>query len=96
MGEIGISRREFLYEVRFWEVRRIIAGYRKRDRIKLQLLAECAYASLYSMRDPKGKTPTDLFPGIFDEDADEIKEEITEEDKRELQELIDEMNGAKG
>ena len=48
------------------------------------------------MRDPKGKTPTDLFPGIFDEDADEIKEEITEDDKRELQALIDEMNGAKG
>lgn len=96
MGEIGISRREFLYEVRFWEVRRIIAGYRKRDRIKLQLLAECAYASLYSMRDPKGKKPIDLFPGIFDEDDDEIKEEITEDDKRELQALIDEMNGAKG
>ena len=96
MGEIGISRREFLYEVRFWEVRRIIADYRKRDRLKLQLLAECAYASLYSMRDPKGKTPTDLFPGIFDEDDDEIKEEITEDDKRELQALIDEMNGAKG
>ena len=95
MGEIGISRREFLYEVRFWEVRRIIAGYRKRDRIKLQLLAECAYASIYSMRDPKGKTPIDLFPGIFDED-DDIKEEITEDDKRELQALINEMNGVKG
>ena len=96
MGEIGIPRREFLYDLRFWEVRRIIAGYRKRDRLKLQLLAECAYASLYSMRDPKGKTPADLFPGIFDEDDDEIKEEITEDDKRELQALIDEMNGAKG
>lgn len=96
MGEIGISRREFLYEVKFWEVRRIIAGYRKRDRIKLQLLAECAYASLYAMRDPKGKTPTDLFPVIFDEDDDEIKEEITEDEKRELQALINEMNGVKG
>ena len=48
------------------------------------------------MRDPKGKKPIDLFPGIFDEDDDEIKEEITEDDKRELQALIDEMNGAKG
>ena len=96
MGEIGISRREFLYEVRFWEVRRIIAGYRKRDRIKLQLLAECAYASIYAMRDPRGKTPIDLFPGIFDEDDDDIKEEITEDEKRELQALINEMNGVKG
>jgi hypothetical protein len=95
VGEIGISRREFLYEVKFWEVRRIIAGYRKRDRIKLQLLAECAYASLYAMRDPRGKSPIDLFPGIFDED-DDIKEEITEYEKRELQALIDEMNGVKG
>ena len=31
MGEIGISRQEFLYEITFWEVLLIIRGYRRRS-----------------------------------------------------------------
>ena len=69
MGEIGIPRREFLYDLRFWEVRRIIRGYRRRDRLKHQLMAECAFAAIYAMRDPKGKTPADMFPSLFAEET---------------------------
>ena len=68
MGEIGIPRREFLYDLRFWEVRRIVRGYRNRDRLKHQLMAECAYAAMFSNRDPKGKTVRDIFPSLFQED----------------------------
>ena len=32
VGEIGIPRREFLYEICFWEARRIFRGYRNRYR----------------------------------------------------------------
>ena len=71
MGEIGIPRREFLYELRFWEVRRIIRGYRNRDRLTHQLLAECAFAAMFAMRDPKGKTPRDIFPSLFPTDDDD-------------------------
>ncbi len=71
MGEIGIPRREFLYDIRFWEVRRIIRGYRNRDRLKHQLMAECAYAAMFAMRDPKGKTPRDIFPALFPTDDDD-------------------------
>lgn len=78
MGEIGIPRREFLYDIRFWEVRRIIRGYRRRDTLKHQLLAECAYATIYAMRDPKGKTVADIFPMLFDEDDDD-EPPVTEE-----------------
>ena len=77
MGEIGIPRREFLYEIRFWEVRRIIRGYRRRDWLKHQLLAECAYATIYAMRDPKGKTVADIFPMLFDDDDDDDEPPIT-------------------
>ena len=70
MGEIGIPRREFLYDLQFWEVRRIVRGYRRRDRLKHQLIAECAYAAIFAMRDPKGKTARDLFPAIFEDDED--------------------------
>ena len=89
MGEIGIPRREFLYEIRFWEVRRIIRGYRRRDTLKHQLLAECAYAAIYAMRDPNGKTVTDMFPSLFEEDGEpDESDTITQADVDDLQQLM--------
>ena len=86
MGEIGIPRREFLYDIQFWEVRRIIRGYRKRDRLKHQLMAECVYATTFAMRDPKGKTVADMFPSLFAEDTSDFSgTEITEDDVQDLQ-----------
>ena len=93
MGEIGIPRRDFLYDLRFWEVRRIIRGYRNRDRLKHQLMAECAYAAIYAMRDPKGKTVADMFPQIFEDDDDEDQEPpMTDEEASELQAEMDAFN----
>lgn len=92
MGEIGIPRREFLYDLRFWEVRRIIRGYRQRDRLKHQLMAECVYAATYAMRDPKGKTVADMFPMLFDNDDDDDEPPISEEDVAELQAEMDAIN----
>ena len=92
MGEIGIPRREFLYDLRFWEVRRIIRGYRQRDRLKHQLMAECVYAATYAMRDPKGKTVADMFPMLFDYDDDDDEPPISEEDVAELQAEINAYN----
>ena len=90
MGEIGIPRREFLYDIHFWEVRRIIRGYRQRDRLKHQLIAECAYAAMYAMRDPQGKGVEDIFPMLFDDDGDEPP--ITEEDVEQMQAEINAIN----
>ena len=83
MGEIGIPRREFLYDLRFWEVRRIVRGYSQRDRLKHQLIAECAYAAMYAMRDPQGKGVEDIFPMLFDDD-DDYEPPISEEDVTDL------------
>ena len=92
MGEIGFPRREFLYEIRFWEVRRIIRGYRRRDWLKHQLLAECAYATIYSMRDPTGTTVADIFPMLFDDEDDDDEPPITEDEAAELQQLMADIN----
>ena len=92
MGEIGITRREFLYDLRFWEVRRIVRGYRKRNRLTHQLLAEIVYTTTYTMRDPKGKTPADMFPGIFANETEDINGGISEEDQHEMLALIDAEN----
>ena len=93
MGEIGIPRREFLYDLRFWEVRRIVRGYRNRDRLKHQLMAECAYAAMFAMRDPKGKTVADIFPMLFENDDDEEMEPtLTDKECARLQADIDAFN----
>ena len=92
MGEIGISRREFLYELRFWEVDAIIKGYRRRNRLTHQLLAEIVYSTIYSMRDPKGKTLEGMFPMLFDDDDDSDEPIMTKEDSDELQQLMVDMN----
>ena len=92
MGEIGIPRREFLYEIQFWEVRRIIRGYRRRDTLKHQLLAECAYATIYSMRDPKGKTVADIFPMLFDDDDDDDEPPMTEDEVSKRIQFMDDIN----
>ena len=88
MGEIGISRREFLYDIRFWEARRIIRGYRKRGKIFMQLLAENVYASTFAFRGSEGKTVKDMFPSIFDDDVYEMEPAITQEEQEELQALM--------
>ena len=92
MGEIGIPRHEFLYEIQFWEVRRIIRGYRRRDTLKHQLLAECAYATIYSMRDPKGKTVADIFPMLFDDDDDDDEPPMTEDEVSKRIQFMDDIN----
>ena len=56
-----MPRREFLYDIKFWEARRILRGYRKRGRIFMQLLAENVYASTFAFRGSEGKTVKDMF-----------------------------------
>ena len=92
MGEIGIPRREFLYDLRFWEVRRIIRGYRQRDQLKHQLIAECTYAAMFAMRDPKGKTVADMFPMLFEDDDDDDEPPVSEEEVADMQALMKAFN----
>ena len=88
MGEIGIPRREFLYDIKFWEARRIIRGYRKRGKIFMQLLAENVYASTFAFRGSEGKTVKEMFPAIFDDDDYDMEPAITQEEQDELQALM--------
>jgi hypothetical protein len=91
VGEIGVPRREFLHDLRWWEVHSIIRGYRQRDRLKHQLIAECAYAAMYAMRDSQGKTVEDMFPMLF-EDDDYDEPPISEEDVADMQAMMEAFN----
>lgn len=93
MGEIGYNRHEFLYDLRLWEIHLIVIGYRKRDRLKHQLLAECVYVGIHVMRDPNGKTVADMFPMLFEDDEEYIDAPtITEGDVAQLQAEMAAMN----
>lgn len=92
MGEIGYNRHEFLYDLQLWEIHLIVLGYRKRDRLKHQLMAECTYAAIYAMRDPNGKTVADMFPQIFEDDDIDDEPPITEGEAADLQALMASMN----
>lgn len=77
-----------MYDLTFWQVRRIIRGYRKRSTLTHQLLAEVVFSSIYTMRDPKGKTVKDLFPALFEDEDEEVAPPLTEAEQQELQELM--------
>ena len=95
VGEIGFPRREFLYEISFWEARRIIRGYKRRNILTYQLLRLTAYGSIFSMRDPNGKSPTDWMPLYFDKDDEEDVAPITQEEEDEMVAYLNDINSGK-
>ena len=86
-----MSRREFLYGIKFWEARRIIRGFRKRGKIFMQLLAENVYASTFAFRGSEGKTVKNMFPSLFDFEGD-LEPPISEDEIQELQAEMDAIN----
>ena len=52
------------------------------------MLAEVVFSSIFSMRDPKGKTVKDLFPALFEDEDEEVAPPLTEAEQQELQELM--------
>lgn len=93
MGEIGIPRRDFLFEIKYWEVLRIIAGYRRRSRTSLLLsrlqtfwLVKCSMA-----KTDRVKSPSDLWPLPWDDEDDDTPV-ITVEEQADLSALITSLN----
>ena len=95
VGEIGIDRHVFLYDLQFWEIRRIVKGYRRRDILKYQLLRLCAYMSCFSMRDAEGKKPEDWLALSFDNEDIEASPPMEQKDIDDLHALMDSINKTK-
>ena len=52
------------------------------------MMAECTYAAMYAMRDPKGMTPQKMFPELFKVEDEPEAPTITEQDAKDLQDLM--------
>lgn len=92
VGEIGIPRREFLYEIQFWEARRIIRGYNNRHHPGWEQARLVAYNARYCMGLPNGEVAPTVTEWIkFPWEKDDIPP-ISDKERKELQAEMDAIN----
>ena len=92
MGEIGFPRREFLHDLKWWEVKSIIRGYNARHHAGWEQARLVAYNAHYCMgsKDPV-PTVTEWIKFPWEQKA---TVPISQEDIDELQAEIDAINAA--
>lgn len=100
MGEIGINRREFLYDLPLWEARRIIRGYRQRQRVAWEQtrwqtfwllhngMLDCRKAGIIS--------PTDLIRFPWDDGSQPSGDQPTAEEIEAMRKHLQELNAKIG
>ena len=92
MGEIGISRHEFYYELKWWEVKAIIRGYNARHHHGWEQARLVAYNAHFCMGS-KNPIPTVTnwlkFPW---EKKESVESKLTDSDISEMQQMINEEN----
>lgn len=87
-----MPRREFLYEIRGWEARRIIKGYQRRNVLMYQLQRMQVWASMFCMGNPDKKSPTDILHLYFDDFDKESDQPISDDEIRHMQEEMAAIN----
>lgn len=87
VGEIGRDRREYLYEMPYWEILLIQRGYRRRNILQYQLQRLQAYCSFFAMGGNKDhKEPHEWLPMYFDRYKDRNNSRvISDEEYDEIQ-----------
>ena len=84
-----MSRHEFLYDITFWEAKRIIRGRRQKNILKYQLMRMNIWASMFCMGNPRNVKPDELFKLYFDDDDVANDAGITDE---EAQQMLEDLN----
>ena len=96
VGEIGFPRREFLYDIRWWEARRIIRGAEARTRQLWSATRWEVYCLMTAQKGSKGmredhiNSPRDLLTFPWEK---EPAPAITEEEAAELLAEMQAING---
>lgn len=101
MGEIGLNRREYLYELKYWELEAIREGYDRRSYHLWGGLRWHAFQNMMAfvggdaMRENGINHPKDLLPLPWDE-GEEQQDDFDEEYANEMLNLVDSVNKKKG
>lgn len=100
VGEIGISRRDFLYGIRFWEARRLLRGYNRRHRDMWSAMRWHAFnimsAMPYTDLQKAGITkPSDLIQFPWDKAIVTEADIPTDEEVEETVQMLQQMNSKK-
>lgn len=91
VGEVGISRQEFLYELRLWEINAIVEGYRNRAHTAWEVARWQTFCIVCAMGAKNISTPEDIqkFPWeleqpveMSEDERDELLREMEEENER--------------
>lgn len=91
MGEVGIPRHEFLYELKLWEINAIIRGYRRRNRELLDMQRWQTWC-IATLMGAKIATPRELRPFPWDR---EEETPLNQEEADEMLELMNNINSRK-
>lgn len=103
MGEIGRDRREFLYDMQWWEVRSVIRGYRRRRRdlwsaTRWHAITILQAMPYFDLKKAGIHNPTDLILFPWDNIGDNIEEPAsngdmpTRKDIEKLRRMMQEEN----
>lgn len=90
MGEVGIPRSEFLFELRLWEINAIIRGYRRRAHTLWEATRWQTFCIVQALGAGKDfSRPSDLMAFPWEDEQSELP---TEEEIDEMTELLNNIN----
>lgn len=92
VGEIGIPRREFLYDLRLWEIRAIVRGYRRRAALTWEPARWQSYIWLRARGAKEYHRPQDVLKFPWELERGETSEPISDEEVERIREQIREEN----
>lgn len=95
VGEIGIPRRDFLYDLDYWEVQRIIDGYRRREHSLWQIARWQTFCLMHNgildLSKANVKTPDDLIKFEWEKEQQE-GEDLDSDEIDDLRSLLKDIN----
>ena len=95
MGEIGIDRNIFLYDLQYWEIILITSGYYRRYHPSWEQARMIAHQVHYAMGCPKGqtpKTPEEWLPFPWDPKESAADDDYDDDEIKRQRELLQQYN----
>lgn len=92
VGEVGVQRKEYLYELKFWEIKLIIRGYLRRQHHGWEQARLVAYCAAHAFHGGKNNPTMDKWL-TFAWEKDNVPADLpTEEEVDDMISMIRDLN----